>query len=178
MRFLKKVLYMLFCFLLFIEISVYFLPKEELFYFAQRKLNGYYIGFYSQKIEDKGFKLKTVNDSIKYDKLDIANIKEADLTTFVLWNDFIAKDIRLSDVSSSIVPRNIEYVKLIWSPFSGYKIKVDIKGDLGVAVGYIDILHKKIVITLKPSNLMKKRYYSTLRGLKKIKAGYKYVKSF
>ncbi len=178
MKIVSKLLYFIVCFVLFIEITIYFLPKRELWYLAQKELSKNLITVNSSKFQESGFYIDIKDSTINYDKLDIATVKDCKIESYLFYNEIVLKGIRFADIASNISPRNIKSLKIKWSVFDGNKIKIIGDGEMGHIDGYVDILKQKATIYLKASKLMKRRYRKTLRGLKKEKRGYKYVQSF
>jgi len=175
---IRKIAYFLIYFILFLEILIYFLPKKELWYLAQKRLQNDYITVNYEKATEGSFSFEIKNGSIKYDKLKIASFKEAEIISMLFYNELHIKNIIFSDIVSGITPKHIESLKLYWTPLDGYKIPLKAKGDMGSIEGFIDMWHKKILIILKASDMMKKGYRKTLKEMKKSKKGYSYVKDF
>ena len=178
MKLLGKLIYFLLCLILFLELSIYFLPKKQLLNYANIKLNSYFISFSSKQVKDRGFKLILDDTTFKYDKLPMATSKEITLFSLLFIDKIIIKDIYLSDVASDILPKKVDLATLYWTPLQGYKIKVYAKGEIGKATGYIDLFHRKIILYLQVTQKAKRRYSNILRQMQKEAKGYKYVKSF
>ena len=177
-RFFSKIMYFILCIVLFLEIVVYFLPKKQIWFYTQQKLEKYYISLNSKGYKDKGYEFLLKDNSLKYDKLNVATSKKIEVFPLIFINKVKIKNIKLSEVLSDMFPSKIEKATLYWSPLCGYKIEIEAKGDMGNAHGFIDVLHRKVVIDLEPSKIMKRRFSRTLREFKKVKTGYRYVKTF
>jgi len=117
MKFFKKIIYFLICLIVFLEITVYFLPKKQLFLLANAKLSSYLISLDAKDISDRDFRL-------------------------ILKNSVL-------------------------TPLYGYKVRFHAIGDVGKIDGYVDLFHKKVVLHLNPSRLVRRSYRRLLRQMKK-----------
>lgn len=178
MKLFGKLIYFLLCLILFLELSIYFLPKKQLLYYANSKLNSYFISFEPKQVKDKGFKLILQDTTFKYDKLPMATSKDITLFSLLFIDKIVLKDIYLSDIALDILPKKVDIVTLCWNPLNGYKVKIYAKGDIGEANGYIDLFHRKVILYLKATKKAKRKYFNILRQMKKEAKGYRYVKSF
>ena len=177
-KILKKFFYFLICLLIFLQLLIIFLPKGQIFNYLKKKAKIYHITFQSQNTKDKGVKFSLKNNILIYDGLKVASNKDISADLYIPYCTINIADIQLSEIVGSMMPSKISNVKLFYSPYMLYHIRFIANGKIGFAVGEIDLLHKKIWIDLKPSKLMKTRYSATLRQMKKIKGGYKYVYNF
>ena len=178
MKLFGKLIYFLLCLTVFLELSIYFLPKKQLLYYASSKLNAYFISFEPKQVKDNGFKLILKDTTFKYDKLPMATSKDITLFSLLFVDKIVIKDIYLSDIALDILPKKVDLITICWTPLSGYKVKLYAKGDIGEANGYIDLFHRKLILYLKASKKAKRKYADILRQMKKEAKGYKYVKSF
>lgn len=177
-RLLKRFFYFLLCLLLFLQLFIVFLPKGQVFNYLKDKIKVYHIVFHSQLEKDEGIKLILKNNLFIYDGLKVASIENISVDTFMFYTQINIKNAMLSEVSESIMPNHISQIKIYWSPFILNHVKLQANGDMGAVSGYVDLFHKKIILILKPSKLMKTRYMATLKEMKKTKKGYRYVYNF
>ncbi len=107
--------------------------------------------------------------TLLYGHSPVAKIKKAD---FSLWK-MEASDIRLEGIAADMMPEKIETVTFL--PLSG---KIRSTGDFGVLDGNISLSGRKIMLELKPSSLMKRRFSTTLRTFRYRNGKYTYAISF
>ncbi len=174
----KKFFYFILCLLLFLQLLIIFLPKEQIFNYLIEKAKVYHIVFHSQAIKDKGVKFTLINNRLIYDGLKVASSKDINADLFIVYSTITITNVKLSEIVESMVPDDISIIKFLYSPYMLYHIKFKANGKMGIASGDIDLLHKKIMIDLKPSKLMRTRYSATLRQMKKSNKGYRYVYNF
>ncbi len=177
-KILKRFFYFLLCFLLFLQLLIIFLPKEQIFNYLQDKTKVYHIILHSQTIKDEGIKIILKNNSLVYDGLKVASSKNISADMFIFYTQINIKNVTLSEIVESVMPSHISQIKISWSPFILNLVKLQANGDMGTISGYVDLFHKKIILILKPSKLMKARYSATLKNMKKTKKGYRYVYNF
>ncbi len=177
-KILKRFFYFLLCFLLFLQLFIIFIPKGQILNYLQDKTKVYRVVLHSQIIKDKGIKLILKNNSLVYDGLKIASSKNISIDMFIFCTQINIKNVTLSEIVESAMPSHISQIKIYWSPFILNHVKLQVNGDMGTVSGYVDLFHKKIMLILKPSKLMKARYSATLKNMKKTKKGYRYVYNF
>ena len=158
--------------------NIYFLPKKQLLSFTNVILRNDFISINYKESIDNGFILIVKDAGFKYDRLPIATVKKITLRFLLFSNKVILEDIHTSELASSILPKRIERITLYWMPLQIGKIKVDIKSNIAKAVGYIDLMHRKVVLHVKVVKSAEKRYRDILKQMKKEAKGYKYVVSF
>jgi len=178
MKFFKKIIYFLICLIVFLEITVYFLPKKQLFLLANAKLSSYLISLDAKDISDRDFRLILKNSVLTYDKMQVASSKKIEFLSLIFFEKITIRDIKLSDIVMGMLPKDIKEVDIKWTPLYGYKVRFHAIGDVGKIDGYVDLFHKKVVLHLNPSRLVRRSYRRLLRQMKKEGKGYKYVKNF
>jgi hypothetical protein len=150
---------------------IYFLPKENIYFFMEEGLNEQKVILSSEKIEDKGFYLNIKDIDLSYEMIQSAHIKDSNINFFILYNSIDASDIMISESLSKMMPTNIKNVSMSYTIFNPLKIDIKSSGEFGEVSGYIDLSDKKITLKLLPSKLMKNRYRSALNNFKKNKEG-------
>ncbi len=174
---MKKVVAIIFYFLLFLESLIFFIPKDRLFLYLEDRVKQSFVDISQNSIEDKGFLTLAKDVKVNYDKLDIASLKSLKLYTFLFYNSLRAENIELKDSVSIMMPKRVDFIKVSYLIFNPLYIHIYAKGDFGEADGFIDILHKKLSILVKPSKLFNS-YHQTLSQMKKEKSGYRFEYRF
>lgn len=178
MKFIGKIFYFLLCFILFIQITIYFLPKKQLLEYANSKLSSYYISLNSKQIDENNFKIVLENNTLRYDKLKVASSQKIEFLSLIFLEKIKITNIKFGDIATGIFPPNIKDIIVYWTPLYGYKVKISAQGDIGEIYGYIDLLHQNVTVHLKPSKIATLNYKKILRKMKKEAKGYRYVQSF
>jgi len=177
-KILKRFFYFILCLLLFLQLLIIFLPKGQILNYLNKEIKVLNISFHSQIIKDKGINFILKNDLLIYDGVKVVSSKKISTNLCIFYTVVDITNIKFSEIIANFVPNNISSIKLFYSPYMLYHIKFKASGEMGFVSGDIDLLHKKILLDLKPSGLMKTRYNATLRQMKKSDRGYKYVYNF
>ena len=163
----------------FVLALMYFTPKVALYYFAENQLKHYGIIITDESVKDKGFTLSLEDAVVTIKAIESAKIKDINIALFALYNNLSIKDITLASTAASFVPTDVDVVDISYSIFNPLNIIATSKGGFGEAQAKVDLLERKLMVKLKPSKIMVKKYRSTLRNLKKSKeGGYEYAKTF
>ena len=165
--------------LFFIVALMYFAPKVSAFYFLEEQLKPYGVIISSEKLSDKGLSLDIQDAVISFKSIESAQITQANIKIFVLYNAVHIEDVKLSSTAASFLPLDIQEGEIYYSIVDPLHLKGKVHGDFGEADLLYDIAQKRVYITLKPSKLMLNKYRSTLRNFKKDENGeYIYEKTF
>ena len=174
-----KILKLLGYTLFFILALIYFMPKQSIYYFAEKKLAENKIILSHESVVDSGFSLKLSNANISYNAIESATVKNIDIKMLIFYNSLSVENIELSSMASSFVPLHIRTLNVQYTFFNPLNIVAKVSGEFGEANAKLNILDKNITILLTPSELMLNKYKNTLQNLKKNQSGeYEYVKTF
>ena len=167
--------YMLF----FIVALMYFMPKESIYFFAEKELQKYHVVLAHESVEDKGFSLELRHLDVYVESIKSAKIADLNIALFGIYNEVNADNIELSTAVASMFPTKIESVNIKYSIFNPLNVTLNAVGAFGTLQGVANIKERKITAELKPSSLMKRKYRSALYNFKKQANGeYEYVQSF
>ena len=175
-KFFKFILYLIF----FFAMILLFLPKENLYYKAEELLQPLKIVIAHEKVNDKGFSLAIEGaDIYAMDGIKVAHVQELELSIFLLLNKIDVENIELTSVASKFVPTHIDRVNIVYSVMDPLIIHAVAVGDFGEADATINLKERLLHAELLPSKLLKTRFKSTMRMLKKSKEGaYTYEQRF
>jgi len=168
---MKKLVWFFIYITFFILSLIYFAPKENIFYFAQKQLYRQGIAISTEVCNDGGFNLDIKDADILYSSIKFATIKDLDIFTLLIYNKIDAQNISLSPSVKNFIPANIRQLTITYHIFNPLKITIEGFGRIGKIDGYYSILQNKVHIFLQPSNFMKKNYQTSLRRLKKDQQG-------
>lgn len=171
----RFLLYVLF----FLLTLMYFMPKQSVYYFAERELQKYNIVVSHETVDDNGLSLQVSNLDIYAQSIKSAHVHKLTISLFGLYNSFEAKGIKLESVVESMLPLEINKVSATYSILNPVNIILESEGAFGSISGSANIIDRKVVLLLKPSKLMVSKYRATLSNFKKLKGGeYEYVQNF
>jgi hypothetical protein len=163
--------------LFFLAMVLFFLPKIELFYLAEKQLEPFKVIISDEKLHDSGFSLEVQDAKIYFEGIESAYIEELKITPWVFANSVTLQNIKLSHAAKSFVPLDVEFVELRYHIFNPIAVSIYAKGGFGELHGKVDLVGRTLMISLSPSAKMTKEYAHTLRNLKKEKSGeYSYAK--
>jgi len=176
---MKKIALFLFYSLFFLAMLLFFTPKENLYYFGEEQLKplGIVIGY--EEAIDHGFSLEIKDAKLYVQKIKSANIADATLHFFGVYNTVYIENIVLDNTFEQFFPPLINHVSIHQSIFSPQQLQAEAIGDFGEAHATVNLLDRNLSVIVKPSKLMLSRYRNTLRQLKRSKEGeYRYESKF
>ena len=145
----------------------FFMPKEPLFYTAQKYLKSKNNIYLNSKTESSFIKL-TLKDAVLFvDGMDVATLKECDIYPFLLYNKVEIKNLLFS--IDNLKVKNLILTYSIVRP-----TLLDIKGsaNFGTIEGSLDLKERFIKVYVKKASNRVKRF------LRKDKEGYYYYEKF
>jgi hypothetical protein len=197
----KKISFLFIYFFVFIIAFVYFLPKDNLFYLAQKELKKQSVAFEKEQVVQKPFSLLIQNPSISYQGIVIAKVAQIDIIPFILYNKISFETLRVSSkiskllppVAKDFIPQVVDELDIkyaIYNPLNitlkgvyksgGIDIEYNLykkiafleaKTKLGELKGNINQNTHMAVFILKPSKLAKTKYRTVLYRFRKLKDG-------
>jgi hypothetical protein len=151
MRLILKFLTIL---VIFIYSLLFFLPKENIYYFALQKLHNEKIDIKTKNIEDKYIGINLKNNIIKYEGIKVATIEGISFKTL-----FFKTDIKIND----------------------FKVQKSLKRFLPFDMKCIEISHNilnPLVIDIKLSKQFDIKDKNIMKYLTKTSNGYRYEYKF
>jgi hypothetical protein len=152
---------------IFIYSLIYFLPKENIYYFALEKLENNKVSINTQNIKDDKFSLKLNNLIIFYNNIQALKISSMNFNIFLFNNNIQVSNIELDDMLKQFLPSKIKTLEINYSIFN--PLFVTINADLiqAKAYGNVDISRKTIILNIKPSKKFLRMYSKLLKNMKK-----------
>ena len=171
MRLVKNIL--LFIVALYIG-AVIFMPKSELFYFAQKQLKPKGIVVGNEEIISKIGTFELLHPVVYFQGVDIARATDVKVTPLLFLNKLEASDVELLNVAKKFLNVNISSLKANQSILKPFMVKIDATGNFGVAHGYANLKTRVVHLDIvEPKDLN-----SIKRYLKKGEKGWYYESSF
>lgn len=155
-----------------------FFPKENLYFFVEKKLLEKKIVISDEQVESKLFSFIVSNADVYYKGIKFSKVKTVDIDTYLFVNSINIKKIKISDGFKSFVPQNIDNIKLKYSVLNPMIIEIISTGEFGSLSGNINVLDRTIIVYLKASNKMKNKYKNILKQMKPEEGEYTYEYKF
>ena len=168
---MKKIALFFLYLILFFTALLFFTPKENLYYFAEEQLKPLGVIISEEEVIDHGFSLTLKHATLYVKKIRSAEVESLDAKIFGLYNSVHIKKIVLDPAVEQFFPPLINHVTIVHSIFSPLKIHADAVGDFGSAAVEINLADRNGTLNVQASKLMRSRFRTTLRQLKKTKAG-------
>lgn len=164
--------------LFFLFALVAFMPKENLYYLAEKELQKFEVVISEERPQERLFSLDIENLSLSAKEVEVAKVASAEVMILGLYNSVALKSIELSTLIESYLPAHIESVTLRYSIINPLNITAFVQGEFGEAELAFDIINRELFARVKPSDVMQKNYKKTMRMLKKEEdGGYSYAKT-
>mgnify|MGYP000125550911 CR=1 FL=1 len=176
---MNKLFLSLVYFFSFVFLLVVFLPKQELYYLLLKELNKNEIVLDEKYFSDTNLGLKIEDTQVYIKGIKASNIENITLDTFLFFNKLQIKDIKISENFKQFVPAQIDNVSVVYSVMNPLFVDISFRAKEYKGNGFVDIINRKIIINLYPSNKFIRSYSMLLRNMKKINAKeYRYEYSF
>ncbi len=165
--------------LFFILSLIYFTPKVSLYYLAEKELNKFDLIISNEQVVDSGFSLELSDFNLYIKSIESATVEVLDMKIFGLYNTVKLQNIILSDTAKSFLPLNIYLVEARYTIFNPLNATATANGEFGELDVTFNLLEMALNIKLIPSDIMLKKYRSTMSQFSKNEDGsYSYVKNF
>lgn len=178
MRFLKKTLRIFAWTLLFLYLGVALLPKEALFYQAEKMLAPMKIFINETDLSDHLLTFNLEAATFIYQDIEAATIDEISLTALLFYNSLSVSPFQIKEELAGFIPPGIETLRMTHTILMPHRISIEAAGDFGSAQGYVDLLAKKVRVNITFSSLVNRNYRALLKMVKKDSEGYYYEQAF
>jgi len=149
MQMVKKVL--LSILLIWIALLV-LMPKTELYYLLEKKLAQQDIRLNEEKMSEGLFSLHIDGLTVYVKGVKVAQIKEADILTLLIYNRIRLKDITLDPLLKEKVPQHIDEVYLVHWIFNPTLVKIKAQGEWGEIDGGLSLSQRKLKLQMQDTN--------------------------
>lgn len=163
---MMKTIFKFFIYLIvFLTALFLFLPKEPLYNLLENQLQKNKIIISDEQREEKLFGIDIKKGDIYYEGINIANVNKLSFTSYLFYTNIHVVDIRLLDSLKNIVPTPINELTIQHSVLEFDKILINANGTFGEAIGFVDLLNRKVEIELEASSKMKSSYSKFLQNM-------------
>ncbi len=165
--------------LLTLLLTLFFLPKVQLYYKAETLLNPYKITLSKEHLKDAGFSLHVKDALLYYDDLEVGTISNISITPLLIYNSINVSSFTLHSDMEQFVPTQIDGISVTYSIFNPLHVTLYGEGQFGMIEGEAALLDHNISIRLQPSKLLEKQNPFWLRRMKKdSEGGYVYESAY
>jgi len=171
---MRLVKYILISLIALILSFIAFMPKEQLYYFAEQKLNEQNIVISQEEINTKFGALIVSHGVVNAQGVDVAQFNRAKILPLFFVNRATIENIEFLNIAKNFINFDIEKVNLNHTIFKPFIVTIRANGGFGSASGYIDLKNKTIRIDITEA----KNINSIKRFLKKDNKGWYYESKF
>jgi len=165
--------------LLLLTLIVFFLPKQSLYYEAEKLLKDQRVILSGEHADDTGLQLVIEGGALYYEDLKVAELSEITLTPWFLFNRIAAAPFTLSKEMSSFLPPAIDSVSLQYTVFDPLHVTAEAAGAFGTLSGKIGLADRRMVFDLNASKQLLGASPFWLRQFKKTSEGvYRYESAY
>jgi hypothetical protein len=151
-----------------------FMPKEQLYYFAERKLSEQNIVISQEEINTKFGALIVKHGVVNFQGIDVAQFNKAKILPLLFVNRATIENIEFLNIAKNFINFDIEALKLNHTILKPFIINLTAFGGFGSAEGFIDLKKRLIRIDITEA----KNINSIKRFLKKGDKGWYYESRF
>jgi len=176
----KKVVFYSALLLFFFGMTLFFLPKERLFFLAEKELRTYGIVLQEGAVLPKAFGFELLNTAIYYNGVFVATIEKSDTAIVGFYNKLSMHNITPAPFLQEFIPADITFAQVRYKPLlQPLQLQFSLQGPFGTALGSVDIKQRELALTLRLNEKFKKKQTALLRQMKRMKNGeYSYATHF
>ncbi len=175
---MKKLLKSLLYLTTMLALIIFFSPKTNLYYLLEEFAMEQNIYVSDEKVIDNGFSLNILNAKLYLDELFLAEAEKTQLSMWLVYNSFEAKNIDLNEGFSDFMPSYIKRVQIKYHIFNPRSLSLSGESSDSFFYGNIDIFKRIIQIHLRLGTKSEKKFAHSLKALKKEEGGYLYEYKF
>jgi len=150
---------------------LYFIPKTNLYYQLEHKLQPHGIIIHNEHVDDKWFWLEITDAQLYVQKIDSLHVNKTRIMLLGLYNRIDLEGVLLASTLRQFVPGNINSAKLHYALYNPFNITGTILGDFGEAEVNVDLYERLFTADIQVSQLMRSRFSSTLKNFIRDKKG-------
>ncbi|MDR0746311.1 MAG: hypothetical protein LBE89_00265 [Helicobacteraceae bacterium] len=163
--------------IIFIHTAIFFLPKREIYFLAERILQEWKIAVNYEVPKDYGLLFSLKNPEFIYDKIPIATVESADLFVSLFYSSLSVSPFTLSS-SLSFLPPRVDSLRVRHTIFAPHVVYIDGAGAFGEFSGTINLLDRRASILLQSPSEIQGRYPLLFREMNKTQEGFVYERAF
>lgn len=150
---------------------LYFIPKTNLYYQLEHKLQPHGIVIHNEHVDDMWFWLQMTDAQLFVQKIESLHVKSTRVMLFGGYNKISLEGITLASTLGQFVPKKIETATLHYALYNPFNISGTVLGDFGKAEITINLYDEVLEAKIEASDLMKSHFSATLHNFTKDKKG-------
>jgi hypothetical protein len=174
----KKIAIVLIWAVIALEAIVFFLPKKELYYLAERYLEPLGATISSEEASDYGWLFSLKGGSVYYDRMEAANNDKTALIATIFYNELSVESFSFSKPIAAAFPPRVDFLKARHTIFMPHKIFFTSEGEIGAVSGWIDLFARKIRVVINAPSEVQQKYGQIFAVLEKTTEGFVYERDF
>jgi hypothetical protein len=174
----KKIAAILIWAIVVLETFVFFLPKKELYYLAERYLDRVNIAVSNEEPSDYGWLFSLKGGTLYYDRMAIAQNAKISLLTTLFYDSLSIAPFTLSNELNSLFPARVDSLEARHTIFVPHKIFLSGEGEFGAFSGSIDLFSNKISLVINAPSQIQQKYGQIFAVLEKTSEGFLYERDF
>ncbi len=175
---MKKILIIVISSLLFFLFFVATFPKENGYFFLEKKMLLHQLVISNEKTKEHVFSFELRDGEVRYKKQPLFVFEQIKLMTFLFFTKLESNNIALYHKKKSVYVQLIDKVKIKHHVLNPLFIQGEANGDVGELKFNIKLKERLMKIDLKPSRLMKKEFRNYLNQMKQDAGVYYYEYRF
>ena len=150
---------------------LYFIPKTNLYYKLEHKLQPYEIVIHNEHVDDKWFWLEITDAQLYIQKLESLHVQKTQIMLFGIYNKVDMEGITLASTLGHFVPNEIQTVNLRYALYDPFNVNATVVGNFGTAEIALNLYEGLATTSITASKLMKSRFSATLENFTRDKKG-------
>ncbi len=162
--------------LIFYLSVMFFLPKKELYFLAEKQLEEQKLIISDEKIDEGIFDIKLSEGKLFFEDMDVATFENINIATTLFTNSAEITNFIPAQSLQDIIPVGIKTLLLTQSIINFDMVDIELSGNFGEAEGVVDLEKREIKLFFKTDK--SKSFTKLKKYLKKTKEGWIYEKKF
>ncbi len=164
--------------IVFFAALLYFLPKENLYFFAEHQLKKEGVVIDDEVSVQRAFGLELEHPTFYFRDIPVAKALHVQSECYILYNRIVFEKVRPAEMLQKLFALRIEKAQAQWAVWDPAYIRLEATGAFGSLSAEMAVASKHVVVTIVPAKGAVKRYRELFAKMKKVKGGYRYEHSF
>jgi hypothetical protein len=121
-------------------------PKQELYYFLEKKLKENDIVISNETVTDRWYGVDISDADLYVKGINMAKIEKLSFNFFFVYTNLLVKKIKVDKSLRNMAPESIENVDVQWSIIDPLHVKVKGVGSFGTMDGSVALLDRNVKI--------------------------------
>lgn len=165
--------------LVFLTALLFFVPKENLYYLAERQAEPFGAVLDGETLNDRLFLLDAQGGTLFVKGIESASVGTLSFRLFGLYNRIDVTELRLAQAYGRFFPPEVDSIRVVHALWDPLHLRIEAEGAFGTAQAVVSLASRHVEATLQPSETLSAGYAQTLRYLEKDESGgYRYATDF